>query len=233
MILAGHQPEYLPYIGFFNKMTLCDKFILVDHVQFLKKSWQNRNRIRGANGEILLTVPVLTKGKFYQKINEVEINNKLNWSEKHWKSISYNYSKAPFFDSYKGFFEELYSKKWGKLVDLNESIIKHILSELKINAKIIRSSEINPQGTKTDMLIDMCKKLNADTYLSGEGGGEYVEESKFEENGLNHVYRDFHHPVYNQLFRPFIPNMSVIDLMFNYGNERGREIIQKSGGIKK
>lgn len=233
MILAGHQPEYLPYIGFFCKMMQCDKFVIVDHVQFSKKSWQSRNRIRTKEGWILLTVPVLTKNKFEQPINEVRINNAINWQKKHWRSMYLNYKKAPFFGVYKDFFEQVYSQKWEKLVDLNETIIRYIARELNINVEIVKSSEFNPCGQKTDLLIDMCKKLGADTYLSGEGGRRYVDESKFKTHNLNSVYINFRHPVYRQQFEPYIPDMSVIDLMFNYGNDPSREIIQNSGGIGK
>lgn len=231
MILAGHQPEYLPYIGFFNKIMRCDVFAIVDHVQFIKKSWQNRNRIRTREGELLLTVPVLTKDKFEQPINEVRINNNVNWGMKHWRSIYLNYGKAPFFDTYKEFFEQLYARKWEKLADLNETIIRYIIHELEINVKIVKSSDFNPHGYKTDLLIDMCQKLGADTYLSGEGGHSYVDESKFREQNLNHVYQDFHHPTYTQLFKSFIPYMSVIDLLFNRGSEQSRETILNSGSV--
>jgi hypothetical protein len=233
MILAGHQPEYLCYIGFFHKMMHCNKFVLVDHVQFDKKSWQNRNRIRTKEGWILLTVPVLTKGKFEQKINEVKINNSVNWQKKHWRSILFNYKKAPFFSIYKDFFEQVYSQKWEKLVDLNETIIRYIVQELDINVEIVKSSEFNPSGYKTYLLIDMCKKLGADTYLSGEGGRKYVDEPKFKSNNIKSLYTNFRHPVYRQQYEPFIPNMSVIDIMFNQGNDYSREIIRGSGLIGK
>lgn len=233
MVLAGHQPEYLPYIGFFHKIMHCDTFVIVDHVQFNKKTWQNRNRIRTKEGWILLTVPVLTKGKFEQPINEVRINNALNWETKHWRSIYLNYGKAPFFNTYGDFFEQLYAKKWGKLVDLNETIIRYIIQELGVKVKIVKSSDFNPQGQKTDLLIDMCKRLGADTYLSGEGGHRYVDESKFRKQNLNHVFQDFHHPTYTQRFEPFIPYMSIVDLMFNYGSEQSKQIILNSGRVSK
>ena len=233
MILTGHQPEYLPYIGFFLKMMLCDKFVIVDHVQFSKKSYQNRNKIRTQNGWTWLTVPVITKRHPYQKINEVRINDSVKWRSKHWKSIYFNYKKSPFFDEYQEFFENLYAKKWEKLVDLNVTIIRFVAEKLKIKVEMVKSSDINPQGKKTMLLIDMCKKLNADTYLSGEGARRYVNVSKFKEHNLNHVFRYFQHPVYHQQFTPFIPNMSVIDLMFNYSSDRVKEIIRSSGGVEK
>ncbi len=233
MIIAGHQPEYLPYIGFFNKMMNCDKFVLVDHVQFTKKGFQKRNRIKTATGEIFLTAHVLTKGKFDQPINEVTINNNTNWQKKHWRSILLNYQKAEFFDEYKKKFEEIFSKKWEKLVSLNEVIIRYLANQLGINVEIVKSSDLELVGSKTEMLVDMCKKLSADTYLSGEGGRTYVDIKKFEDNNITHLFTNFKHPVYSQQFESFIPNMSVIDLLFNHGNKASREIILKSGNIGK
>ena len=224
MTLTGHQPEYLPYLGFFYKLAKADKFIFVDHVQYLKKSFQNRNRIRtapGSNGWTWLTIPVITKGRRYQGINEVEIDNSTPWAEKHWKTTRLNYKKALFFNEYKDFFEEIYSKKWEKLVDLNETIIRYLLKELEIQIPIFKSSDYNFKGKKTDLLIEMCKELGADTYLSGSGAKYYgyVEEDKFKINGLNHKFSDFKHPIYPQRFKPFIPNMSIIDLLFNCGGK--------------
>ena len=118
MIVAGHQAHYLPGMRFFAKVLACDKFILVDHVQFVKKEWQNRNKIKTENGAKWLTVPVLVKGKFDQNINEVEINNQENWQREHWGAIEFNYRKAPYFKDYKDFFEGVYKKKWNKLLDL-------------------------------------------------------------------------------------------------------------------
>jgi len=233
LIIAVHQPEYLPYIGFFHKLMNCDKFVLLDHVQFSKNLFQNRNRIRTDAGEFFLTVPVFTKGKHGQSISEVQIDNKRNWQNKHWRSIELNYHKTEFFEEYKKNFEEIYSKKWETLTLLNENIIRYLANQLGINIEIVKSSEFKPAGSKTDMLIDLCKKLNADTYLSGEGGRRYIDITKFEKNNLTHLYTNFKHPTYNQQFEPFIPNMSVIDLLFNHGSKTSREIIQKSGKIGK
>ncbi|KAF0135222.1 MAG: hypothetical protein FD145_48 [Candidatus Saganbacteria bacterium] len=231
MLIAGHQPEYLPYIGFFIKMMLCDEFVIVDHVQFNKKTWQNRNRIQTAQGELLLTVPVLSKEHFHQAINEVRINNNENWQRKNWQSIMLNYKKAPFFDIYKGFFEDLYSKNWEMLAELNEAIIRYIAGQLKIEKKVLKSSELGITGQKTDLLIDLCKKMNADAYLSGNGGHIYVDDAKMQAQGIASRYADFKHPSYKQLHEPFMPNMSVIDLLFNLGSEKSREIILNSGRV--
>lgn len=227
MILVAHQPEYLPYIGFFYKVRKADKFLFVDHVQFQKEGFQNRNKIRtglGPDGWTWLTIPVITKNKSSQKISGVEIDNSRFWAKKHWKSICLSYHKAPFFNKYKDFFEQIYSKKWEKLADFNETIICYLFKELDIDIPIYKSSDYEFKGQKTDLLIELCDKLDADTLLTGPGAeksGEksYIKEEEFKKNNLKHIFSDFKHPVYNQQFEPFAPCMSVIDLLFNCGPE--------------
>jgi len=230
MILAGHQPEYLPYLGFFYKVAKANKFVFVDHVQFLKKGFQNRNRIRtapGSNGWTWLTVPVVTKGKRFQKINEVAIDNSTRWGEKHWKTIYLNYHGAKFFKNHQDFFAGLYARKWEKLADLDEEIIHHLFEQLKIKIPIYKSSDYDFNGAKTDLLTAMCSQFGADTYLSGTGAKTtgYVVEEKFKQRGLNHIFSDFKHPVYPQKFKPFVPNMSVIDFLFNCGADKFKELL--------
>lgn len=230
MMLSGHQPEYLPYLGYIYKIARADKFILVDHIQYLQKSYQNSNRIRTATGEegfTWLTVPVITHDRRYQKINEVKIDNSTAWGKKHWRTIYLNYKNTPFFENYQDFFEKLYLKKWTKLADLTETIIYYLAEQLDIKTPICKSSDFNFKGQKTDLLIEMCQALKADTYLSGNGARCYVEEEKFKIKGLNHVFSDFHHPAYTQKFKPFVPNLSAIDLLFNYGKASG-EIIKNA-----
>jgi len=232
MILAGHQPEYLPYLGFFYKVAKADKFIFVDHVQFLKKSFQNRNRIRtapGSNGWTWLTVPVITKGKRFQKINEVAIDNSTSWGEKHWKTIYLNYQGTKFFKDYQDFFANLYARKWEKLADLNEEIIRYLFQQLEIKIPIYKSSDYHFNGAKTELLIEMCQCLKADAYLSGTGAkaAGYVAEEKLKLQGINHIFSDFEHPVYDQKFKPFVPNMSIIDFLFNCGADKFKELIKK------
>ena len=119
MILTAHQPVYLPWLGLFHKIALADTFVFFDQVQYLPKDWMNRNKIKTTSGEIFLTVPVFTKGHREKKTSEIEINNNENWQNKHLKTIKLNYSKTPYYEEYIPFFEEVYSKKWVKLSQLN------------------------------------------------------------------------------------------------------------------
>ena len=225
LILSGHQPNYLPYPGLIGKIMKSDKFIYVSNVQFEKKSWQSRNRIKGANGEIVLTVPVLTKGKFEQKICDVEINNNESWKKKHFNAISLNYKKTPFYREYIDFFDDLYKKEWNKLNELDIYIMNWILQELDVKTEIYYDTEYSFKGTKSELLVDMTKTLECDTYLSNKGSQNYVQIDTFLNNGLNHRYLDYQCEKYDQCFGKFISNLSVIDMLFNLGKQRTKEII--------
>ncbi|MCJ7630860.1 WbqC family protein [Candidatus Bathyarchaeota archaeon] len=228
MILAAHQPNHLPYLGFFNKMMLSDILILTDIHQFEKHDFQNRNRIRTKDGWEWMTVPVFTKDRSTQNIIEVIIDNKTKWAKTHWHKLLNNYGRAPFFKYYAPFFEKLYSQQWESLAELNKTLIFYIIKELGINTKIELSSNFRTPGQRTDFLINLTLKFGADTYLSGPGGKGYLEEQKFADNGIKLVYQEYQPIPYRQCFEPFIPNMAVIDAMFNHGNDQSREIILKS-----
>ena len=225
MILSGHQPNYIPYPGLIGKILHSDKFIYVSNVQLEKKSWQNRNRIKGANGEIVLTVPVLTKGKFDQKISETMINNNENWGQKHYSSIQLNYKKAPFFNEYMPFFEDLYLKKWDSLNELDIYIMNYILKELDIKTEVYYDTDYSFQGKNNDLLVEMTKELECDTYLSNKGSENYVDISCFTSQGLNHRYLDYKSVSYIQLYKEFVPFLSIFDMLFNIGKEETYAII--------
>jgi len=222
MIIAGHQPNYLPYLGFFHKITLCDIFVIVDTVQYVKRGpfgWINRNKIRTPDDWLWLTVPVLSKGKYTQSIIDTIIDNLKPWQHKHWRSITLAYQKAPYFHLYKDFFQKIYETKWERLADLNEVIIRYIISALDIKVEITKTSTIKAEGQGTGLIVAMCKKLGADTYVHGKHGKDYIDPTKFADNNIKCIYQEFNHPVYRQAYEPFIPEMSIIDLLFNHGKE--------------
>lgn len=218
------QPTYIPWMGYFDLIDQSDVFVFLDNVQFEKQSWQQRNKIKTPQGWIWLTVPVLQS--LGQKINDVKINNNSKWKEKHWKSIKYNYDKAPYFKRGINFFEELYHTNWEYLVDMNIHVIEWITKQLNIKKDFIKSSNMNIKGRKTELVVGICKELNADTYLSPLGSAIYIEENNlFEREGIKLEYQHFEHPTYKQLWGDFIPYMSVIDLLFNEG-DKGLDIIR-------
>ncbi len=224
MIISVHQPQYLPWLGYFDKIAQSDCFVFLDNVQYKEREFQNRNKIRVARGWLWLTVPVVSKGEGRQNISEVRIDNEVPWQRKHLGSLKTAYSNAPYFKEYFPFMEDVLSRKWMFLKDLNVEIINYFLKELSISTPISFESDLNITTTRTERIVDICKKLKADTYLSGSGGKEYLDESLFGKEGLKLLYQDYNHPQYQQCFEPFEPYMSVIDLLFNYGKE-AREIL--------
>ncbi len=215
-IVAIHQPGYLPWLGFFKKMMNSEIFVFLDHVQYERKCTQNRNKIRTSDGSMWLTVPVLSHQD--SKINEVKIDETKHWSLKHKKSIILNYSKAPFFDEHKDFLEHLYGTTYDRLLDLNLEIIKYVMKVLEIKTKTFLSSELNVEGKGSEMVLNICKAMKCDLYISGTlWARNHLHVEDFKKNGMMVQFENFNHPVYRQKFEPFIPNMSIIDLLFNEG----------------
>lgn len=215
--VAIHQPQYLPWLGYFDKIDSADFFVFLDNVQFKKNEWQNRNRIKSMQGWQWITVPVYYN--FGQKINEIRIDNKVDWRRKHLQALISNYSKAPYFKEHREFLEETYSREWGFLTDINIWMIKNLALKIGIEKRFIIASELALSEDPTERLLDICRHLNADTYLSGKDGAKYMDIKRFQESGVKIVFQDYQHPMYNQLYGTFEACMSAIDLMFNYGPE--------------
>ena len=216
MIVAVHQPQYLPWIGYFDKMRRADVFCYLDNVQYKKNEWQNRNRIKTAQDWQWLTVPV--RYRFPEKIHEVRINNSTQWSKKHLQALKTNYSRAPYFKEYISVFEDIFSREWELISELNIHLIECLKDALQMKEKkTIISSELTLREDPTDRLIDICKGLGADTYLAGQGGADYMDVIRFEKNGLKVIMQEFKHPAYSQLFGDFQSHMSIVDLLFNCG----------------
>lgn len=231
MILTAHQPVYLPWIGLFHKIALADKFVFFNEVQYLPKDWMNRNKIKTAVGEVWLTVPVLRKGYRERKTSEIEINNNTNWQKKHLKSIFMNYKKAPYFDNYSSFFEDVYGREWQYLSDLNEYMLRWFLDQLRIKVEFLKASDNNFHGTKSDLVLDMCKQLGADAYIFGVLGRDYANVDDFAKAGITAFFQDYKHPKYPQIQGDFVSHLSVIDILFNCG-PKSYDIIM-SGNVSK
>lgn len=216
MIAAIHQPQYLPWLGYFDKFDKADIFCYLDNVQYKKNDWQNRNRIKTADGWQWLTTPVIYQ--FPEKIYEVKINNTVNWKRKHLQALITNYKKAPYFDEYIEIFQQLYDNDWEQLSELNIELVERIRTALNLGSKkTVLASSLELAEDPTDRLIDICKLLGCDTYLAGVDGSRYMELSRFEKRRIKVIFQNFIHPVYPQLFGEFISNLSVVDLLFNLG----------------
>ncbi len=222
------QPGYLPWLGFFDQMSRSDVFVYYDDVQFDKHGWRNRNRIKTPEGPQWLTVPVYHKGLGKPRILDIEINNETPWARKHLGSIRQHYAKAPFFSRYWPELEELLSKRWEKLVDLDIAVAWKMCSWLGIERQVVRSSELGIEGDRNERLLKICQHFQADRYLSGQAAQEYLDEGLFHRSGIKVEWHEYHHPVYFQQYGEFIPFLSALDLLLNVGEE-SRKIITASG----
>ena len=220
MIVAGHQPNYLPWLGYFDKMKRCDVFVIENLVQFEYHGYTNRNRIRTRDGARWLTVPVKAPAR-RQPINQVEIANDSDpkWKRRHWGTLQANYGRAPHWNKYSECLEDVYKRNWEKLIDLNMYLIKTMMSFLDIKSRLVMASTLGVEGTKNELIIGQCKALGADTYLSGTGGKAYVDTQEFEDAGLRVIFQDFKYPVYEQLYGGYIPNLSTIDYLLCTGGK--------------
>ena len=219
MIVSIHQPNYLPYLGFFDKMKQADTFVIYDDAQFNKGEFQHRNRIRIYHGWKYLTVPV--EGKRIP-IRDIRIRNELmikgiTWQETHLNEIQANYNNTPYYARYEDRLEAIYTDKYNKLIDLNMNLINFLKDAFDIKTKIISASELGFTSQSTERLVDITEALGGDVYLSGPAGRDYLDISLFESKGIRVEFQDFKHPVYKQRYEGFIPNMSAIDALFNTG----------------
>ena len=224
MIVAIHQPNYLPWLGFFYKLLHCDIFVLQGMVEYTS-GITNRCKIKTSQGEKWLTIDVSHK---ITSINEMKVATS-KWRRIHEKTLQVNYGKAPYFKNYSSLFHNVYSEKWNNIAQVNEAFIRLICTLLGVGAKIVLDSDLNVSGNKTELIINICKAVGGDTYLSGFGGKKYMDEKLFLENNIELKYSDFKHPVYNQLWGKFVPNMSIVDLLFNEGS-RSLNILRCANG---
>jgi hypothetical protein len=235
MICTGHQPNYLPYPGFFHKIARADCFVLVDTTQFVKRGpfgWIHRNRIRTPAGWEWLSVPALTKGRFTQSIRETQIDAGRDWARKHARALEWNYGRAPHYGRYAGFFREAYARPWSSLSDLNEHLIRGLLEILGLRVRFERASDLGAAGAATDLVVDLCRRVGADTYLSGIHGRDYLEADRLKAAGIRLLYQAYQCPVYPQCQPgPFVPDLSVVDLLFNCG-EQSRDLLLQAGGTE-
>ncbi len=220
-----HQPNYLPWLGYFYKIAQVDIFILLDNVQYEKNSYTNRCQIKTPQAPFWLTLPI--KRKFPQMINKAEITNYKQEIQRHLKTISQNYQKAKYFNDLYPELEKIMKKDYSYLSDLNIALIKFLVNKLRIKTKIKTASDFQVSGASTERLINLCKNFKGSIYLSGKGGANYQDEEKFKKAGINLKYTNFQHPNYNQLWKEFVPGMSIIDLLFNCGPESLKILLKK------
>lgn len=232
MITTIHQPEHLPWIGFFQKMSMAETYIILDNVQYRKGYYQNRNRIMGTNGSQWINVPVQSKGCLNTTLQDILIDDKTNrnWRKKYLNTIYCSYRKCPYFDKYYRYLEELMDKSYTNLCNLNIDIIMYFADVLDIHPNFIRASDLSAEGHKSDLILSLCKTVGADVYISGTSGRDYMKLDDYRDAGIKIVFQEMKHPVYiqhnNQGFEPY---MSVLDLLFNVEQKDAQRIVKESG----
>lgn len=215
------QPGYLPWLGFFEQVLRSDIFVIYDDVQYDKHGWRNRNRIKGPQGPIWLTVPVRTKGLGKPNINEVMIDQaQPRWAQKHCQTLKQAYSKAPYFTEYYPLLEQTLLKSWEKILDLDMALIRQITGWLVLTTEFVLSSSLETQPEDpTQRLVEMCRAVDADIFYEGSSGRNYLDLPQFERAGIQVVFQDYECQPYPQLYGEFVSHLSIVDLLFNCGPE--------------
>ena len=227
--VAIHQPNFLPWIGYFHKISLVDTFVFFDDVQFPRgKTFGNRVKIKTNNGESWLTVPVLSKGDMAD-FNAMMINSSSPWQRKSMKTIELSYKKAPYFEMYREGFSRVFLEPYERLTDLNIALVKYISGVIGLKASFALSSGISESSglTGDDKILAILRALGATTYISGKGAGStrYIDEERFRKENIAIEWQQYSSPQYSQLWGEFIPDLSVIDLLFNCGPD-SQEILK-------
>jgi hypothetical protein len=217
MIVSIHQPAYLPWLGYFDKILRSDLFIYLDTVQFQKGSFQNRNFVRGATKPTLLTVPVLVGGQLFDtELKDVQIDNHANWRHKHIETIRQSYQRGPMFTRYWPAISTYYEQEWTKLADLCSAMLVRFNEQLSVRTRIVKASNLAATSAqKSGLVLDLCRQVGATEYISGSLGRNYLDLQSFADAGIAVRFQDYRHPVYNQGRTPFQANLAVLDLLFN------------------
>ncbi|MDP2600392.1 MAG: WbqC family protein [Deltaproteobacteria bacterium] len=225
--LTGHQPNYLPYSGFFSKILRADGFVIVDHAQFRKKSDHKRNLIHGANGPFMLTLQ--TSAPYQARINEVFLVEPRRGLDEHWESIENCYGKYPYFEKYGPLLRAVYKNDYAKMTDLNETIIRTLLGIFQADKPIYKSSDVMEdfELKNNDMIIHLCKRLGYNGYISGTKAKDYILEEKFALSGLEHLFNEYRPIAYETPRGPSIPNMCILDPLFSVGPKETVRLLQQ------
>jgi hypothetical protein len=215
-VLVAHQPAYLPWGGYFARLLDVSRLVVLDHVQFSERGFQHRNRIlRPGGGAQWLTVPV--RRRFGQPLDEVVLAEQ-PWARRHWRTLLQNYGGTPFWDLYADPIAEIYGRPWTHLVDLDLALIRFVLDALDLSVELVRSSAIGPAGSRTAMLIDLCRRTGAETLRSGTGATGYLNAADLDVAGISVEVATVTAPPYRQVGGgPFTSNLSVLDLLLHHG----------------
>jgi hypothetical protein len=212
------QSNYIPWKGYFDMIRHVDEFILYDDVQYTRRDWRNRNKIKGKDGTQWLTIPVEVKGKYFQRIRDTVIDDS-QWAVKHWRTLAHSYAKAPCFPEYKDFLEDLYRSTHERfLSEVNYKFLRAVCQLLGIRTPITWSMQYTLGEGKTEKLLDLCQQAGATEYLSGPAAQDYLDESAFLRAGIRVRWMDYSgYPEYPQVHPPFDHGVSILDLLLHTG----------------
>lgn len=221
--IAIVQSNYIPWKGYFDMIASVDEFILFDDMQYTRRDWRNRNQIKTPQGVQWLTVPVKVKGKYYQTIRETEIEG-TDWAKSHWKALAQNYRRAPHFEEIGAWLEPYFlSATYTHLSILNRTLIEAICGYLNISTKISNSWEYDLQPGKTERLVSLCEQAGGTEYVSGPAARDYIQSELFTERDITLSWFDYSgYPEYPQLWGEFTHGVTILDLLFNCGNDAPR-----------
>jgi len=220
------QPSFIPWRGYFDQIRKADVFVFYDDVQYDKHGWRNRNRIKTPTGARWLTVPVLHRGNVEQRtpIKDIRVDQHSDWRRKHTLTIEQSYGRAPFFARYEALVKETYARDWGLLADLTIETTVTLARELGLSTRFVRSSELAIPGERNQRLVRILTELGASHYITGPAARAYMDETFFREAGISVEYMTYGYPEYPQLYPPFDPHVSILDLLFMTGPDAGRYI---------
>lgn len=227
MKIGIHQPNYIPWCGYFYKIFQSDIFVFLDDAQYEKNGYSDRNTIKTPQGQCYLKIPVKKEG-LTTTYNDTFLKDELRWREKHLKTIEMNYKRTSYYDEIMPYLKELYYAKCSTLSEFNINVISELSYLMGLKTRFVRSSELEITGRSTERLINIIQSLNGDTYISGNGAIKYQDEKLFKENKIILQYSNFLHPIYEQQWGGFLTNLSILDILFNNGLKKTAEIIENS-----
>jgi hypothetical protein len=216
------QPSYLPWRGYFHQIQKADTFVFFDDVQYDRRGWRNRNKIKTPAGPKWLTIPVRSVDRQAARILDIEVSSDQDWRRDHMRTIRHAYSKAPFFDQYEPMLRSWYSRSLQHLADFTIETTIELARELGIrHTRFLRSSTLNCSGRKTDRLLEILRRVGAQTYISGPSAKSYLDVDLLAQNGISVEWMIYEYPEYPQFYVPFEPQVSALDLLLMTGSEAG------------
>lgn len=228
-VVVIHQPDFMPYLGFFDRLLKADIFVILDNVQYVRDSsraWTARDKIKTAQGEKWIKVGT-KRAPLGTKINEIVLSEENNWRVSHINLFQENYRSAPYYDEIIPYIKELYDYRCKYLVDFNLKAIEMLLSLFDIKVQMVIASDLNVNGKNNELVINIIKKLSCRKYLSGIGARDYYVPELYEKAGIDVIWQNFTHPIYEQQYDGFIPYLSSVDLLFNCGIDKSRNILKE------